>query len=105
MSGDAASYAPPLHLYLATIGAAARVKATALAHRLRQAGLAVEVEHREAGMKAQFRRAEKLRARFALAIGDAELASERAKLKDMAARSEIEVSLDAAAISALIQRS
>jgi histidyl-tRNA synthetase len=105
MSGDAATYAPPLHLYIATIGAAARIRATALAHRLRQAGLGGEVEHRETGMKAQFRRAEKLGARFALAIGDAELASERAKLKDMAARSEIEVSLDAAAVSALIQRS
>ena len=46
------------------MGPAARIKATALAHQLRTAGVTVEVEHREVGFKAQFRRADKLGARL-----------------------------------------
>jgi len=94
MSGDASTYAPPLQLFVGTMGAAARVRATALAHRLRQAGVAVEVEHRETGVKGQLRRAEKAGARFALVLGDAELTSGRGKLKEMATRAETEVALD-----------
>jgi histidyl-tRNA synthetase len=103
MGGDAAAFAPKLDVFIACLGAAGRVRGTALAHQLRKAGLVVEVEHREAGMKAQFRRAEKLGARFTLPLGDAELASGRGKLKDMAARLETEVALESAAIAALIR--
>ena len=88
MPGDAATYAPPVGLFIAAHGAAARRRATALAHTLRQAGIVVEVEHREVGMKAQFRRADKLGARLSLALGESELASGEGKLKDMAARAE-----------------
>jgi histidyl-tRNA synthetase len=102
MDPDPAPYQRPLDLFVATMGAAARVRATALAHQLRAAGLTVEVEHRAAGMKAQFRRAEKLGARFALALGEAELTSGRARLKEMAARHEREVELaDVAGLAAL----
>jgi histidyl-tRNA synthetase len=89
-------------LVLAHIGEQARDRAIALAHRLRVAGFKVEVEHRAVGMKAQFKRADRSRARFTLALGDAELALGRAKLKDMAARSELEIGLAdiAAALSA-----
>jgi histidyl-tRNA synthetase len=93
MGGDVGA-APAMQLFVATMGPAARRAATALAHRLRLRGVAVEVEHREAGLKAQFRRAEKLGARFALALGDAELASGRARLKQMATRAEQELALD-----------
>ena len=93
MPGEPASFVPPLDLFIATLGAPARQRATALAHRLREAGVSVEVEHREAGMKAQFRRAEKAAARFAIALGDNELATGQAKLKDMAARAETPIDL------------
>lgn len=95
MPGAADTFVPPVGLYLAAMGAAARQRATALAHPLRLAGIVVEVEHREVGMKAQFRRADKLGARLTLAIGDAELTSGQGKLKDMAARTETPVALDA----------
>ena len=68
---------------------------TALAHQLRTAGFTVEVEHREVGRKAQFRRADKLGARLSLAIGDSELATGVGKLKTMATRAEVEVDLSA----------
>jgi len=105
MPAPAESFVPALALYIATIGAAARQRATALAHRLRLAGLVVEVEHREVGMKAQFRRADKLGARLTLALGEAELASNQAKLKHMAARTETPVALDdlLAAVTAGLQ--
>ena len=88
MPGEAATYAPRTALFIAAHGAAARTRAVALAHSLRLAGIVVEVEHREVGMKAQFRRADKLGARFSLALGEQELATGEGKLKDMAARAE-----------------
>lgn len=87
------AFAPRVGLYIAAIGAEARRRATALAHPLRLAGVVVEVEHRDVGMKAQFRRADKLGARLTLALGDAELASGQGKLKDMAARTETPIAL------------
>jgi histidyl-tRNA synthetase len=57
-------------------------------------------------MKAQFARADKLGARFALALGDDELASGTATLKEMATRAEAAVSLDdVAGIAARVQSS
>ena len=88
MPGEASTYAPTVGLFIAAHGPAARRRATALAHTLRTAGIVVEVEHREVGMKAQFRRADKLGARLSLALGESELASGEGKLKDMAARVE-----------------
>ena len=65
----------------------------------------LEVEHREVGMKGQFKRADRLGARFALALGDAELASGQGALKDMQARSEVTADLgDAAAIYSTIAK-
>jgi histidyl-tRNA synthetase len=93
MPAPAESFVAPVGLYIATMSAAARQRGTALAHALRLAGITVEVEHREVGMKAQFRRADKLGARLSLALGEAELASGEGKLKDMAARTETPVAL------------
>ena len=106
MPGEAASFAPSIDLFIAAMGPAARIKATALAHRLRGAGVVVEVEHREVGFKAQFRRADKLGARLSLALGESELATGEAKLKAMAARTETPVRLDdlVAAVTAALGR-
>jgi histidyl-tRNA synthetase len=101
MPGEPASFAPSIELFIAAMGPAARIKATALAHQLRTAGVTVEIEHREVGFKAQFRRADKLRARLSLALGEAELATGAAKLKDMAARSETAIEL-AGAVAAVM---
>ncbi len=102
MPGEASSYLTPVGVFIAAHGAPARRRATALAHRLRRAGIAVEVEHREVGMKAQFRRADKLGARLSLALGEAELASGEGQLKDMATRTEHPVVL--AELVATVQR-
>ncbi len=105
MPGDAQSFVPPIDLFIATRGAASRVRATALAAALRARGLTVELEHRDVKMKAQFARADKLGAKFALAIGDDELTTGKAAVKDMAQRTETAVDLnDVHEVVAAIQR-
>ena len=91
--GDPESFLAPPDLFLAPLGDAARRRALAIAHELRGAGFRVEVEHRSVGAKAQLRRAEKLRARRVLVLGDTELESGRAQLRDMLSREETSVAL------------
>ncbi|HUQ01607.1 MAG TPA: histidine--tRNA ligase [Kofleriaceae bacterium] len=102
MPGEASTYAPSVGVFIAASGAAARQRATAIAHQLRTAGVVVEVEHRDVGFRAQFRRAEKLGAKLSLAIGESELATGEGKLKDMAARAEHPVVL--AEVVSTVQR-
>ena len=90
--GQAITPATP-QLFIATRGAASRIAAVALAQRLRVAGIFVEVEHRDVGMKAQFKRAEKLGAQWVLAIGDDELASGNANIRHMESRVESSITL------------
>jgi histidyl-tRNA synthetase len=93
LPGSAESFVPRPDLFLAPLGEAARRRALALAQPLRAAGLRIEVEHRAVGPKAQLKRADKLRARTALVLGDQELASGRGKLRDMSTGGEREVAL------------
>ncbi len=95
LPGEAGDYANKPLAFLAARGDAAREHALALAHRLRLAGLRIEVEHRQVGMKAQFKRADKLGARFVIALGDDELSSGQIKIRDMSQGSETEIALDA----------
>jgi histidyl-tRNA synthetase len=60
---------------------------------LRRAGIACDLDPRGGKLKAQFRQAERVGARYALVLGGNEVASGRAKLKDLATRSESEVAL------------
>jgi histidyl-tRNA synthetase len=105
MPGPASDYAAATDVFIATMGPIARQRATALAHQLRGAGFSVEVEHRSVGMKAQFRRADKLGARVSLALGESELATGAGKLKVMATRTEHDVALAdvVAAVTALLR--
>jgi histidyl-tRNA synthetase len=83
----------------------AETRSLDLARRLRELGpWQVEVDVTEARLKKQMRRADRLRARAALVLGETELASGHGKLKDLAISSEVEVRLDAEALSAALQR-
>lgn len=83
LPGEPSDYAGVPLAYLAAHGEAARARALAMAHRLRVAGLRVEVEHRTVGLKAQFKRADKLGARFVVVLGEDELAAGQVTLRDM----------------------
>ncbi|OGQ75396.1 MAG: hypothetical protein A3G94_01690 [Deltaproteobacteria bacterium RIFCSPLOWO2_12_FULL_60_16] len=76
------------------IGPAARAWAFPVAHQLRASGLRVEIEGEEKSLKSQMRRADKLRARFALIVGDDELKNRKAILRDMDSKEQCEIDLE-----------
>jgi histidyl-tRNA synthetase len=60
---------------------------------LRRAGIACDLDPRGGKMKAQFKQAERVGARFALVLGGNEVRSGEAKLKDLASREETPIAL------------
>src|SRR5437879_12792 len=85
-SNDAA-----LAAYVAWLGDAALGPASELARQLRREGLSVEIGYESTKVKRSMGIASKLGARFAIIIGDGELASGRYKVKDMTAGQQEEV--------------
>ena len=73
------------HLYLVAVGDAARRKGFVLAEFLRGrlSGLRVTLDQARSGLKAQLKRADRTGARFALILGDDEVAADRVSLKDL----------------------
>jgi histidyl-tRNA synthetase len=63
------------------------------AAELRRAGIACDLDPRGGKMKAQFKQAERVGARYALVLGGNEVATGQAKLKDVASREELPVAL------------
>ncbi|HKD68801.1 MAG TPA: histidine--tRNA ligase [Candidatus Binataceae bacterium] len=78
---------------LIALGAAAASRATELARELRALPLQVELLSTERSLKAQLKRADKVRANFAVIIGQDELARSAVQLRDLGASSQREVSL------------
>ncbi len=81
-------------VYFAWIGAQARDWAFPVVHRLRQQGIGVEIEAEARSLKSQMRRADKLKARSVVILGDDELAKGQAVLRDMTNKQQEEISLD-----------
>jgi len=80
---EVAARAPDV--YLVAVGDAASRKGFALAESLRRRmpELRVTLDQARVGLKAQLRRADKAGARFALILGDDEVAADRVSLKDL----------------------
>ncbi|MDD3921213.1 MAG: histidine--tRNA ligase [Eubacteriales bacterium] len=92
----------PTDIYIAALGEEARVAGFALAHKLRAMGLIVENDHVGRSAKAQFKYADKLGARFVIAIGQNELENGVVKVKNMADGVEVETQMSADAISQIV---
>jgi histidyl-tRNA synthetase len=88
------SDAGALAVYLAWIGAKAHDWAFPFAHRLRRQGVGVEIEAESRSLKSQMRRADKLKARSVVILGDDELAKGQAVLRDMSTKEQQEIPLD-----------
>ena len=73
-------------VFVCPIGEAAEREAVHLAHRLRREGVAVEADAGSKSLKSQMRRADRSGARYALIIGDDELAGQAATVRDMIAK-------------------
>ena len=81
-------------LYIAAMGNNAALKATALCRSLRDAGLEAQTDICGRGLKAQMKYADKTGAKFTLVLGDNELESGKAIMKNMADGTQTEVELD-----------
>lgn len=84
-------------LYIAPIGEGAISAAQKLAYDLRKAGVSVDTDHLGRGLRASMKYADKLGAQNTLVLGDNEIETGTAKIKNMATGEETEVSLDAIA--------
>jgi histidyl-tRNA synthetase len=94
MTAPAESFEPGLTLFIAALGDTARGFALPIAQKLRLAGIRTEIEHRDTGLKGQLKRADALRARLALIVGDNELATGKLILRDLGTRQQTEVTVD-----------
>ena len=81
-------------LYLAYTSEPTRAKALDLLPKLREAGYSVEISLKPLGFGKQLKAADKAGARKVVIIGDDELAKNACKVKDLSAKSEVEVPLE-----------
>lgn len=70
-------------IFLAALGESASKQAFVLMIQLQKAGISAEMDYAAKSLKSQLRRANKLKARYTLLLGDTELARGSAELKDM----------------------
>lgn len=87
-----AAGAPPA-VFVVAVGEAARREAIRVVDRLRRAGIAADRDLLNRAVRAQMRHADRMGARVALILGDAELASGEATLRVLATGSERRVPL------------
>lgn len=81
-------------LFIASMGEEAGELAFILMSKLQSAGIRAEMDYLGKSLKAQMRRSNKLNAAFTLILGEDEIKTGRAQLKDMGDSSQSEVCLD-----------
>ncbi len=81
-------------LFIAAMGEEGFKEAYRLANRLHLQGIWAELDYGAKSLKSQMRRADKLRARFVLIIGEEELKRGRVVLRNMKDKSQEEISID-----------
>ena len=85
--------APTCDLFIATLGDNAVLKASALCYELRDEGYKAQTDICGRGLKAQMKYADKIGAKFTLVLGDNEVESGKATLKNMSNSAEKEIAL------------
>ena len=80
-------------LYIAVMGQEAKHTAFKLVDALRRAGIKAETDHAGRSVKAQFKYADKLQARYVVTIGESELASGEVRIRNMGDGSETQVKI------------
>ena len=85
-------------LYIASLGEAAQIKAMSICERVRASGKRCECDIVGRSLKSQMKYANKLSARYTLIIGDSEVESGIAKLRDMQTGEEKEVDINSFAL-------
>lgn len=83
----------PCELYIASMGDGAVAKALKLCNTARKEGYWVEMDTMGRGLKAQMKYADKIGAKFSIVLGDNELDSNKANIKNMKTGVQTEISL------------
>ncbi len=96
---DAAKFSSSPDLFIVALGEQSERRAFSIACELQARGVSVEFDYDGKSMKSQMRRADKLSCSFTLIIGESELASGKAPLKEMATGVQTEVTLDTDSIA------
>ncbi len=91
-------------VYFAALGDAAAVHCFKLANVLREGGVAAECDTVGRGLKAQMKYADKLGAAYTVVVGDNEVESGHAKLKDMATGESEDIALDGSLYTVLYNK-
>lgn len=94
MKGEQRIVAEAPQLFIAALGREAADRAFVLMSQLQSAGVHAEMDYLGKSLKAQMRRANKLNAAFTLILGEEELQSGQAQLKNMTDSSQVAVALD-----------
>ncbi|MBQ7045045.1 MAG: histidine--tRNA ligase [Clostridia bacterium] len=94
----------PCDVYIAPMGNDAAIYATKLCSNLRDEGFIALMDTSERGLKAQMRYANKIGAKFTLVLGDSELESKKANLKNMDTGEQIEISLPDGLVRAVYEQ-
>ncbi len=81
-------------LYIASMGAEANIKASTLATDLRNEGLSAQFDTVGRSVKAQMKYADKIGALYTVVLGDSELESGKAVLKNMSDGTQTEIELE-----------
>jgi histidyl-tRNA synthetase len=84
----------PIDCFIATIGETAERKAPSLLYRLRKAGLSADKDYMGRKIKAQFKQADREKARFVVVIGGDELEAGAANVKKMSDGTQQSVPFD-----------
>lgn len=80
-------------IYIAPLGDAAAKKAQALVYALRQKGIKAETDNMGRGLKPQMKYSDKIGAKYTLVLGDSEIESGTARLKNMETGEQTECAL------------
>jgi histidyl-tRNA synthetase len=80
-------------IYFANMGEAAALKAFQLCGQLRQEGFYAECDLMGRSLKAQMKYANKIGARYSMVLGDSEIESGKANLKNMATGEQVEMEI------------
>ena len=81
-------------IYLAVMGEAAAIKASELCSKLREAGIEAQTDVCGRGLKAQMKYADKIGSAFTVVLGENEIESGKANIKNMLSGELTEISLD-----------
>ncbi len=96
---------PTCDVYFASMGDKAARRCFALARMLREGGVSAECDTVGRGLKAQMKYADKIHALYTIVVGDNELESGKANLKDMQTGELTEIELDESLYTVLYNKS